>query len=172
MSIKVIAFDLFGTVFDMSGVDRAEIRAYLEHIKKPEWSPLVLPDSWRKMKPFPDAREGFKRLTKQYLTTSLSNAPITLQCRLFVDNYLSLHFLTPLEMLRVYKTDPRAYLSVCDLFSVEPSEVMMVTANKDFGDLEAAEKLGMTPMLIRGETGPKTIIELAEQLGCLVEHWC
>jgi hypothetical protein len=43
---------------------------------------------------------------------------------------------------------------------------MMVTANKDFGDLEASAALGMTPMLIRSGDGPKTIIELAEQLGC------
>lgn len=42
--------------------------------------------------------------------------------------------------------------------------MIMVTANEKFGDLEASRKLGMEAILIRGETGPKTIIELAETL--------
>lgn len=164
--IKVIAFDLFGTVFDMSGVDKSEIRAYLEHIRKPEWEPLTLPEGWTQLKAFPDAQEGIRRLGNKHWLTSLSNAPILLQCRLCLANGLSLHMLSPLEVAHVYKPNPRAYMTVCDIFQCEPANVMMVTANKDFGDLEASAALGMTPMLIRNGDGPKTIIELAEQLGC------
>jgi hypothetical protein len=42
----------------------------------------------------------------------------------------------------------------------------MVTANKDFGDIEASLALGMQAQLIRHPGTPATIIELAESLGC------
>jgi 2-haloalkanoic acid dehalogenase type II len=166
MTPKVIAFDLFGTVFDLSGVDRAEIRAYIEHIKKPEWSPLVLPESWKDLPDFPDTWEGLNRLNDRYSVATMSNAPYLLQNHLLDNHALGFVKQVPLELARVYKPNPRAYLTVCDMLNVEPTEVMMVTANKDFGDLEASAALGMTPMLIRSGDGPKTIIELAEQLGC------
>ncbi len=35
-----------------------------------------------------------------------------------------------------------------------------------FGDLEASRELGMQQVLIRSQSGLKTIIELAEALGC------
>lgn len=35
--IKVIALDVFGTVFDLSVVPRSEIKAYAEHIRRPDW---------------------------------------------------------------------------------------------------------------------------------------
>ncbi len=38
MTIKALAFDVFGTVFDLNFVPREEIRAYVDHIKQPEWS--------------------------------------------------------------------------------------------------------------------------------------
>jgi FMN phosphatase YigB (HAD superfamily) len=162
--IKVIAFDLFGTVFDLSGVDRAEIRDYVKHVHEPQWSELTLPDSWLSMPLFSDSAEGLKRLRTRFKVITLSNAPAIFQWRLNVGD----HFdeICALDKHMVYKPKPRAYMAACVEQMVEPNELMMVTANKDFGDLEASAALGMTPMLIRNGDGPKTIIELAEQLGC------
>lgn len=51
--IECIAFDLFGTVFDLSAMPKQEIKDYIAHVRKPEWSPLTLPGTWRDMKPHP-----------------------------------------------------------------------------------------------------------------------
>lgn len=162
--IKVIAFDVFGTVFDLSGVDREEIRAYAHHIRKPEWSPLHLPRSWETLPAHPDAAMGIKWLREKYLVVTCSNGPLGLLSRLSKHNNVSWDAIIPIEMKKVYKPNPRAYLTVCDLLNVNPDEVMMVTANKDFGDLEATDALGMQPMLIRNPGTPKTIIELHDLL--------
>ncbi len=55
--VQVVAFDLFGTVFKLDR-PKEEIQAYAEHIAKPEWSPLVLPDEWGKLEMFEDAKQG------------------------------------------------------------------------------------------------------------------
>ncbi len=41
--INCIAFDCFGTVFDMSGVSKDEIRDYVAHVNKADFTPFVSP---------------------------------------------------------------------------------------------------------------------------------
>ena len=158
--LKVIAFDVFGTVVDLSEAPREEVRAYARHIHQPQWQPLVLPESWARFSAHPDAALGIARLRQDYLVVTCSNGPLGLLAKLSKHNGISWDAIIPLELNRVYKPSPRAYLTVCEVLGVLPQEVMMVTANKDFGDLEASAALGMTPMLIRGET-QKTILDLA-----------
>lgn len=162
--IKVIAFDVFGTVFDLSGVDRDEIRAYARHIKKEIWSPLHLPKSWETLPAHPDSKEGIELLRKKYFVCTCSNGPLGLLSKLSKHNDISWDAIIPLELNRVYKPKLRAYMTVCEVLNVQPEEVCMVTANKDFGDLEASESLGMTPKLIRYEGD--NIIDLAMGMGC------
>jgi 2-haloacid dehalogenase len=167
MAIKVIAFDVFGTVFDLSGVDREEIRSYAQHIRKPEWSPLTLPDSWLDLWPHADSKEGIARLRHGFTVVTCSNAPLGFMAKLSKKAGIIWDAIIPLELNKVYKPNPLAYMTVCEVTGVQPCEVMMVTANKDFGDLEASAALGMTPQLISRYIegpGPKTIIELAEQM--------
>lgn len=161
---KVIAFDVFGTVFDLAGISRDEIRAYVRHIRQTTWMPLQLPPHWETLPAHPDAREGIERLRKKFIVVTCSNGPLGLLAKLSKHNGISWDAIIPLELNRVYKTNPKAYLTVCEVLGCNPADVMMVTANKTFGDLEAAEALGMTPMLIRDGDGPKTIIELADML--------
>lgn len=162
---KVIAFDLFGTVFDLSGVDRDEVRAYVEHVRKPKWSPLELPESWKELPAFPDAATGIWRLIQKFQVVTLSNAPQELQVDLLHNARIGFHYLVPLERFHVYKPNPRAYMAACVQLETDPADILMVTANEDFGDLEGAKAVGMESMLIRSGDGPKTIIELAELLG-------
>jgi 2-haloalkanoic acid dehalogenase type II len=165
--IKVIAFDVFGTVVDMSNVPREELRAYGEHIRKPDWSPLVLPESWKTLPAFPDSAEGIARLKEYFIVVTCANGPLRLLRAIADLNGIEWDAIIPLEANRVFKPDPRAYLTVCEVLGVDPSEVMMVTANvPGLGDLEVAASLGMTPQAIRQRSGPKTIIELAEGMGC------
>lgn len=164
--MNIIAFDLFGTVFDLSGVPRQEIRDYVHHIRQPEWAPLHLPKSWEQMPAHPDSREGISRLRKRFIVVTCSNGPLGLTTKMCRHSGIQFDAIIPLELSRVYKTNPRAYLTVCDVLDVEPKQVRMVTANKDFGDLEASAALGMEPTLIRGHSGFRDIIDLAKYLGC------
>ena len=169
--VKVIALDLFGTVFDLSGTPREEISAYLDQCVDPVWKPLELPASWNELKPFDDARAGIGRLLSEYQVITCSNAPwfLTFQLR----NKWSLPFsaITDLSQIKRYKPHPECYLHACRTIGCKPQDVLMVTANPTFGpypfgDLEIAGAIGMKTQLIRNPGCPQTIIELAEQLGC------
>lgn len=166
MSIEIIAFDIFGTVVDMSDVPREELIAYGQHIRQPEYSPLRLPDSWANIPAHPDSAEGLYRLRKKYITVTLSNGPLGLLTRLSKNNHLEWDAVFPVEMAKSFKPNPEPYRLLADAFYVDPSKVMMVTANKTFGDLEASAAIGMTPQLIRGESSVPDIVALAHKMGC------
>jgi 2-haloacid dehalogenase len=160
--IKVIAFDVFGTVFNLSGVERSDLKAYAEHIKKPEWSPLHL-KSWETLPAHLDSATGISLLRHKYTVVTCSNGPLGLLSKLSKYNDISWDAIIPLELNKVFKPNPKAYMTVCEVMGVEPSEVMMVTANEHFGDLEASAALGMTPMLIRKDIN-SNIIDLYVKL--------
>lgn len=162
--MKVIAFDVFGTVFDLSGVPQEEVRAYGRHIKKAEWTPLVLPPSWQSLPAHPDAAEGISLLRGKYMVVTCSNGPLGLLARLSKHNNIEWDAIIPLELNKVFKPNTAAYMTVCDVLGVPPQDVLLVTANEKFGDLEAAKAVGMWTALIRAEGGPKDIIELARLL--------
>lgn len=162
MAIRVIAFDVFGTIFDLSNVDKQEIRDYIAHIKQPEWTPLHLPDSWARLPTHDDAYHGLQKLRGSFSVVTCSNGPVPLLVKLSKNNGIEWDAVIPIHMNRVYKPNPKAYLTVCEVMWVQPSEVLMVTANEKFGDIEAAEALGMRAALI--ERPGRTIIDLANEL--------
>jgi len=166
--IKVVAFDLFGTVYDLSAVDREEIRDYVRQVKSnTDWNPLNLPAKWANIPAFPDSKDGIEKLKTKYTVVTMSNAPLGLQGQLNASNNISWHMTIPLELRAVYKPNLKAYTMILDLLGVAPREVVMVTANKTFGDLEAARSLGMHAVLIRVQEGPQTISELFDYLNDL-----
>ena len=158
--IKVIAFDVFGTVFDLSGVERSEIKDYADHIRKPEWSPLNLPESWKTLPAHPDAAEGISKLRERFMVVTCSNGPVSLLTELSKHNQISWDMIIPIELNKVYKPNHKAYLTICEVMGVHPDEVLMVTANEYFGDLEASKEVGMSSILIRKEGHPMTISAL------------
>ena len=86
--IKVVAFDLFGTVFKLSVVPREEVKDYARQLRRLEWAPLKLPESWEELVPFDDAQDALLRLSKRYWVVTMSNAPWRLQRKLVVHNGL------------------------------------------------------------------------------------
>lgn len=170
-TLKAIAFDLFGTVFDMSATPREEIKDYLRQCVDPVWKPLELPDSWRQIPAFADAKEGLARLGSKFQVVTCSNAPGPLTIGLFTGCELHWDRITRLDQIKRYKPHPGCYLHACNTAGVEPREAMMVTANPTFGpypfgDIQIAGAIGMQTRLIRNPGGPADIIALAEELGC------
>ncbi len=163
--IKVIAFDVFGTVFNLGGVNTQEVRNYVKHIHQEPWKPLTLPKSWETLPAHPDSAEGIRLLRQKYIVVTCSNGPLGLLAKLSKFNGISWDAIIPMELNKVFKPKPEAYMTVCQVLGVSPQEVLMVTANEKFGDIEASQKLGMQAALIRGSSGPKDIIELAKSLG-------
>jgi 2-haloalkanoic acid dehalogenase type II len=180
MSIKLLACDLFRTCFKMKGVaTREEMDAYMKAIQYrvlPEtiqpWQQWHPPKSWEKLEPFDDVRRGINRLREAgFMVVTLSNAPLGFTARLLKNAGVFFDAITPLEMIQTYKPNREAYEHLIGVYGYDPSEIMMVTANKDFGDLEGAGSLGMHAVwLDRDEFSSvgqiKTFIDLAEALNC------
>lgn len=163
--LKVIAFDVFGTVVDLSGVPREEIRDYARHIHKPDWEPITFPKSWEDIPAHPDSSAGIALLRQQYSVVTCSNSPTELLVKLSKRGNINWDAIIPIEAYKVYKPNPLAYLAIADLLRVDPSEVAMVTANPTFGDVEASAALGMLPIVIRQPgDGIQTITDLAHHL--------
>lgn len=163
--MKVLAFDVFGTIVKLDGVPREEIKAYVDHIRKPTWTPLELPRSWETLPAFDDVAENILRLrVAGYFCVTCSNAPLGLQAKLMSYNGISFDALIPLEMCKAYKTNPRCYWLVCDVLGVKPEDVTMITGNKTFGDIEASRSIGMNAMLIRQPDGLNGMNDLAKAL--------
>lgn len=151
-TIKVIAFDCFGTVFDMSTLARDDISGYVATSRDKhgeEWQPLNLSDAWYELRAHPDSAEGIRKLRRKFKVCTLSNGPFHLLEHISRNAGLVWDLIIPIEMLKAYKRHPSTYLAVPSLFRVDPSEVLVVTANPGFGDVEAATQLGMQAVVIR-----------------------
>lgn len=163
--VSAIAFDLFGTVFDLSDTPKQEVQDYIAHVRKPEWSPLTLPESWLKLKPFPDAVEGISNLINHgHCTYSCSNAPYEFTESLMRASGLDHYFIdyTDIAQAKRFKPHPEAYLQICAQFNVLPGECLMVTGNAGSPDIEGARAVGMQAVMIRQPGCIPTIAELAK----------
>lgn len=153
MTNRVFLFDVFGTVFDMTGIDRSEVGDYVRTVKADEWSPLTLPESWRGLTAWEDALYGIQALQGcddyTHLVCSMTNCPVELLVHLSLCNDIQWDLIVPIELRRVYKPKPQAYMLACELLKVKPKDCVMVTANPTFGDVEAASSLGMSVEIIK-----------------------
>lgn len=163
--VQVVAFDLFGTVFKLDR-PKEEIQAYAEHIAKPEWSPLELPKEWGRLEMFEDAKQGLLNIqaSEDVTCITLSNAPFNLQDEL--ECYDWCNAIVALEDYQVFKPNINAYVAACIDMRELPRNILMVTANEYFGDLEKSRQIGMQSILIDRKNKypdmPHTILELAQ----------
>ena len=163
--LKCIAFDCFGTVFDMSGVPREEVKAYVDHVRGNDFSPYRFPDSWYSLKAHRDAALGIWSLRSSgYSCVALSNGSWELLSELSRCNGIHWDHIVDLVEHRVYKPHVDAYRAIEKDLGIIPEETMMVTANPTFGDVEGSQSIGMRPQVIRHPGCPRTIIELAVML--------
>lgn len=162
--IKIVAFDVFNTVFNITKEHHNDVREYNKHVRSDGWQPLQLPKSWETLEAHPDAKDGIDALRQNFTVVTMSNCPMDLLVKLSKYNNISWDAIIPIEMNKVYKPNLEAYKCILQLFQVKAEEVAIVTANKTFGDIEAAQILGMRPILIRKDGTIKDIIELNNYL--------
>lgn len=170
----VFFFDLFGTCFDMTGFPQDELRRYVDHMQdighgKAEWTPFdFAAEEWLNLKPHADVKDGLQTLRNEgSFVMGLSNASAELSMYLFGKHGLPFHGFVGLESHKTNKPRRDAYQVAKDMAHGElfAYDMVMVTANPTFGDIEGSLRVGMTPMVIRQPGWPQTIVEMAEWLG-------
>jgi 2-haloacid dehalogenase len=162
--IKIVAFDTFNTVFQLTEEHRKDLKSYNRHVRDDSYTPFEFPESWETLIAHPDAKEGIERLRQNFTVVTMSNGSMDLLTKVSKFNGISWDAIVPIEMNKVYKPNLEAYKCILQLFKVKAEEVAMITANKTFGDIEAADKLGMRPILIREDGHIKDIIHLSNYL--------
>ena len=151
----IYLFDCFGTVFNMADIPKDDLRYYGSILKKPVWEPLNFPEHWKTISPHLDSVEGINLLkSKGHKCVALSNAPRQLICVLSANAQIYWDHVIGLEEYKIYKPNRLAYLTDCAELDCKPSDCTMVTANKNFGDIEGAKSVGMFAKLIRDEYCP------------------
>jgi 2-haloacid dehalogenase len=100
-----------------------------------------LNSAWHRLKPWPDALPGLRRLKKKYVIATLSNGNVALLTNMAKNAGLPWDCILSAELFRHYKPDREAYLGAAALLGFRPREVMMVAAHAD--DLMAARKAGL-----------------------------
>src|SRR5215472_4466420 len=124
---------------------------------------------WRRLRPWPDSREGLDRLRRTHLTATLSNGHLALLADLLKFADLRVDAVLSAQLAASYKPDPTVYLTALDLLGCPPEEAGMVAAHGS--DLRAAAGLGLRPVFIRRplEWGPGAAPEAPPALDDLID---
>lgn len=96
---------------------------------------------WHRLRPWPDARAGIRRLRQRYRVTTLSNGNLSLLVDLARNAGIDWDAPLSAELFHHYKPDPEVYLGAARLLDLRPEQVMMVAAHRS--DLAAARALGL-----------------------------
>lgn len=137
---------------------------------------------WHRLDPWPDVVAGLERLRSRHIVCTLSNGNLGLLANLSRHAGMRWDLVLSAEVFRHYKPDPQTYLGVCEIFEVEPRQMMLVAAHRL--DLQAAAACGCRTAFIERplELGPQVpndvspdpsfdmhardLGDLADQLGC------
>jgi 2-haloacid dehalogenase len=137
---------------------------------------------WHRLKPWPDAVRGLKRLRSKFIVATLSNGNTSLLVDMAKHGGLPWDCVFSSDTFKLFKPDPGMYLGAASMLDLKPEEVMMVAAHKP--DLRAAAKCGLKTAFVKRplERGrgaaldltpepdftlnAESFLDLADQLGC------
>jgi 2-haloacid dehalogenase len=119
--------------------------------------------AWHRLRPWPDAVRGLRRLKARYTIATLSNGNVALLADMAKHAGLPWDVILSAELFRHYKPDPEVYVGAAQLLGLKPAEVLMVAAHKD--DLFAARKAGLRTAFVRRprEYGPTASLDLTAE---------
>jgi 2-haloacid dehalogenase len=117
--------------------------------------------AWERLPAWPDSRDGLHQLKSRCLIGPLSNGNTALLVNMGKNAGLPWDVVVGLDLLRVYKPDPAAYLGAASVLRLDPGEVMLVAAHND--DLGAAREAGLATAFVPRATehGPGQTTDLA-----------
>ena len=113
--------------FGLSALDSAE-RDHLNRV-------------WHRLRPWPDAVPGLRRVRRRYITAALSNGNLALLTNMARHASLPWDCILSADMARHYKPDREVYETAVWLLDLAPAEILMVAAHPD--DLQSAARTGM-----------------------------
>lgn len=117
-----------------------EVLAHYRITSLDETARRSLNRAWHRLAPWPDAVAGLHALGSMFTLCTMSNGNLALLANMAKHAKLPWDLILSAEVFRHYKPDPETYLGVCEVFGIEPAEMMMVAAHKD--DLRAAQACG------------------------------
>jgi 2-haloacid dehalogenase len=100
-----------------------------------------LVQSWHRLDPWPDVRDGLEALRRDRVTATLSNGHVRLLVDLARHGDLRFDAILSAQIAGAYKPAPETYLGAARLLDVEPSELMLVAAHP--WDLAGARGAGL-----------------------------
>ena len=137
---------------------------------------------WHRLKPWPDAVRGLKRLKSKFIIATLSNGNTGLLVNMAKFGGLPWDCVFSSDTFKHFKPDPEMYLGAADMLSLSPQEVMMVAAHKH--DLRAAAQCGLKTAFVKRPhehgrnsntdlasepdftVNAESFLDLADKLGC------
>lgn len=119
--------------------------------------------AWWRLRPWPDALPGLRRLKRRFVISPLSNASFAGMVHLARFAELPWDCVLTAEHARCYKPRAEVYQTAIRLLGLAPSEVMMVAAHNE--DLRAAWDNGMRTAFVPrpAEHGPGQTTDLAPE---------
>jgi len=141
---------------DLDVLQRETLQEVLRrhNVELPVHEQETLVQAWRRLRPWPDTREGLERLRTRFRTATLSNGHVALLVDLFRFADLRVDAILSSQLAGSYKPDPRVYARTVELLGCQPGQAAMVAAHGD--DLVAAAQVGLDPLFVRRpqEWGP------------------
>jgi len=137
---------------------------------------------WHRLRPWPDAVRGLKRLKSKFVVATLSNGNTGLLVDMAKHGGLAWDCVFSSDTFRHFKPDPEMYLGAADRLDLGPEEVMMVASHKH--DLRAAAGCGLKTAFVKRPhefgrnsnpdlaseaeftVNAESFLDLADQLGC------
>ena len=109
---------------------------------------------WHRLRPWPDAIAGLKRLKRKFTIAPLSNGNFSMLTSLGKNAALPWDAILSADLAKHYKPDREAYLMAADLLDLATSQIMLVAAH--LYDLNAARELGFQTGFVHRpfENGP------------------
>lgn len=156
MELAVFFFDMFNTVLSLHHATKEELKLYSDHLaeyyRTGVWKRFNPPKSWSRLGAWNDASEMIRRVYWDlYLNSKLvvlSNCPVSMMTDILRNTNLPMDYIIPLEAFEVFKPKDEAYAAAEMLMNVKSEQCWMITANRTFGDLEAASRRGWNTVYI------------------------
>ena len=113
-----------------------------------------LVQSWHRLDPWPDVREGLELLRRTHVTATLSNGHVALLIGLARHGDLRFDAILSAELAGAFKPAPETYRTAARLLGVAPHELMLVAAHPS--DLAGARAAGLRTAFVHrpDEHGP------------------